>query len=114
MPRSTSASTMGSRATSSSSRRCSSRGSSRGCGDPTPLAVYLSLMIAYGVGNMANDAWYEQVVKRGWTSWRIPSVLQPGLTWMWGLLIVAGAAIFFTAFQPRRDHAATHRPSSET
>ena len=81
---------------------------------PTPLAVYLSLMIAYGVGNMANDAWYEQVVKRGWTSWRIPSVLQPGLTWMWGLLIVAGAAIFFTAFQPRRDHAATHRASSET
>jgi hypothetical protein len=75
---------------------------------PIPLAAYLSLMIAYGVGNMANDAWYEQVVKRGWIDWRIPSVLEPSLTWMSGLVIVAGATIFFTALQPRRDHAATH------
>ena len=77
-------------------------------GRPIPLAAYLSLMIAYGVGNMANDGWYEQVVKRGWLNWRIPGVLQPSLTWMWGLVIVAGAMIFFTALQPRRDHAATH------
>jgi hypothetical protein len=79
---------------------------------PTLLAVYLSLMIAYGVANMANDAWYEQVVKRGWTGWRLPSVLQPSLTWMWGLVIVVGAAIFFTALQPRSDQAATHPVSS--
>jgi hypothetical protein len=79
---------------------------------PTPLALYLSLMIAYGVGNMANDDWYEQVVKRGWTDWRIPDVLEPRPTWMWGLIILAGATIFFTALQPRRDHSATHRPSS--
>jgi hypothetical protein len=79
---------------------------------PTALAAYLSLMIPYGVGNMANDGWNEQVVKRGWTGWKIPSVLQPGITWMWGLVIVAGVAIFFTAFQPRRDQAATHSLSS--
>lgn len=81
---------------------------------PTALAAYLSLMIPYGIGNMANDGWYEQVVKRGWTDWKIPSVLQPGLTWMWGLVIVTGAAIFFTAFQQRRDHAATHRVNADT
>jgi hypothetical protein len=75
---------------------------------PTALAAYLSLMIPYGIGNMANDGWNEQIVKRGWTDWKIPSVLQPGVTWMWGLVIVAGAAIFFTAFQPRRDQAETH------
>jgi hypothetical protein len=69
-------------------------------------------MIAYGIGNMANDAWYEQLVKRGWLDWRIPSVLQPSLTWMWGVVIAVGAAIFFTALQPRRDHAGTHRSSS--
>jgi hypothetical protein len=77
---------------------------------PTPLAVYLSLLIAYGLGNIANDAWKEQVVKRGWTSWEIPSVLRPGFTWMWGLILVAGLAIFFTAFQPRHDDAANHPP----
>jgi hypothetical protein len=81
---------------------------------PTALAAYLSLMIPYGIGNMLNDGWNEQIVKRGWTNWKVPGVLQPGLTWMWGLVIVAGAAIFFTAFKQRRDHAATHRVSPET
>jgi hypothetical protein len=81
---------------------------------PLALALYLSLMIPYGVGNMANDAWYEQIVKRGWIHWRIPGVLEPRPTWMWGLIVVAGAAIFFTAFQQRRDHAETHRASPET
>jgi hypothetical protein len=81
---------------------------------PTALAAYLSLMIPYGIGNMLNDGWNEQIVKRGWTDWKIPSVLQPGITWMWGLVIVAGAAIFFTAFQPRRHNAATHRMTGET
>ena len=61
---------------------------------PTPLAVYLSLMIAYGIGNMANDAWYEQLVKRGWLDWRIPGVMRPDLTWMWGLVILVGVAIY--------------------
>jgi hypothetical protein len=79
---------------------------------PTLLAVYLSLMIAYGVGNMANDAWYEQVVKRGWVSSRIPDVLQPRPSWMWGLVIVAGALIFFTSLRPRVDETAAHRTSS--
>ena len=31
-------------------------------------AAYLALMLAYGFGNVANDFWLEQVVKRGWTS----------------------------------------------
>jgi hypothetical protein len=79
---------------------------------PIPLAVYLSLMIAYGLGNMANDAWYEQLVKRGWIDWRIPGVMRPSLTWMWLFVIAVGLAVFFTALKPRRDHAATHRQSS--
>jgi hypothetical protein len=66
---------------------------------PNLLAAYLSLMIPYGVGNMLNDGWNEQIVKRGWTSWKIPGVLQPGPTWMWGVVLVAGAAIFFAAFR---------------
>jgi hypothetical protein len=79
---------------------------------PITLAAYLSLMIAYGVGNMANDAWYEQLVKRGWIDWRIPGVTRPSLTWMWLLVIAVGLAVFFTALKPRRDHVATHRQTS--
>jgi hypothetical protein len=76
----------------------------------TTLAVYLSLLIAYGIGNIANDAWYEQVVKRGWTDWAIPNVIRPGLTWMWGLVILIGTAIFFTLDRTGRGPAARVPP----
>ena len=36
-------------------------------------------MAVYGIANIANDAWFEQVVKRGWTDWAIPNVLRPDL-----------------------------------
>ena len=61
----------------------------------TPLVrAYLALMFAYGVGNILNDGWGEQVVARGWTSWSFPSVLEPGATWPWGVLLVAAAALW--------------------
>ena len=56
------------------------------------LAVYLALMAAYGLGNLANDFWTEQIWKRGWTNWQFPDVLQPSLSVGWGL-IVLGAAL---------------------
>jgi len=61
----------------------------------TALAAYLSVMIGYGLGNIANDIWIEQVVKRRWTSWEIPGVTRPGLNWLWGLIVIVSAAIFF-------------------
>lgn len=44
------------------------------------LTFTLALMTVYGLGILANDAWGEQVVKRGWTSVKIPSVLFPAAT----------------------------------
>ena len=32
------------------------------------VAVEIFLTCSYGFGNLANDFWLEQVVKRGWTS----------------------------------------------
>ncbi|MGN6798443.1 MAG: hypothetical protein ACTHKS_09855 [Gaiellaceae bacterium] len=57
------------------------------------LAVYLSLMAAYGIGNMANDFWTEQIWKRGWTNWQFPSLLQPAFSLGWGLLLLGAALI---------------------
>jgi hypothetical protein len=65
------------------------------------LAAYLSLMIPYGIGNMANDGWNEQIVERGWVSWQVPDMLRPGLNWAWGVTILAAAAIYL-ALDPRR------------
>jgi hypothetical protein len=68
----------------------------------TALAAYLSLLIAYGLGNMANDAWLEQVVKRDWTHWEIPGMTRPHLTWIWGVTILVAAAIFLRLDRDRR------------
>jgi len=63
------------------------------------LAAYLALMIPYGVGNMANDGWNEQIVERGWASWQIPDMLRPGVNWAWGLAILVAVAIYLSSFR---------------
>ena len=80
----------------------------------TALALWLSGLLAYGAGNFANDAWGEQVVKRGWTDWRLPSVVRPDANWLWLIVLVVTAVIFFTALRPRRNQAETHRVTTET
>ena len=34
-------------------------------------------LLAYGAVNLAQDAWNEQLVKRGMVDWKIPSALEP-------------------------------------
>jgi hypothetical protein len=58
------------------------------------LAAYLALVFCYGIGNIANDFWIEQVVKRGWTTWEIPNVLQPRLTIAWSLIVIAAVVLW--------------------
>ncbi len=52
---------------------------------------YVALMLAYGGVNFAQDAWNEQVVKRGWTDEPIPSALLPGVRPIWGVVIALAA-----------------------
>jgi hypothetical protein len=56
----------------------------------TAAWLYVSLAFAYGGVNMAQDFWNEQLVKRGWLDWKIPSALQPDLAPIW--LVVLGLA----------------------
>jgi len=58
------------------------------------LAAYLALMFSYGAGNIANDFWLEQIVKRGWTSWQIPNVLEPRATVAWGVIVLAATLLW--------------------
>ncbi len=58
------------------------------------VGAYVALMACYAVGNIANDFWIEQVVKRGWTNWQLPDVLRPKLTIAWGLIVLGAAAIY--------------------
>ena len=73
--------------------------------DVRPLRIatglYVGLALAYGLANVANDAWYEQLGKRGTVNWRIPSVLNPKPSVPW-LLIVLAALVFAAAIlRPR-------------
>jgi hypothetical protein len=65
------------------------------------LGGYLGLLLAYGVMVSANDGWNEQIVKRGWTSHGLPSVLNPALNIGWAILIAAAVVLYLTAFRVR-------------
>ena len=61
---------------------------------PRMLDAYLALMLAYGVGNLVNDDWLEQVVKRGWTSHEVPSILTPAANWGWAAVLVGAFVVW--------------------
>ena len=54
---------------------------------------YLTLMLAYGVTNAVQDFWLEQVEKRGWVAWGLPSVVRPRLTFAWAVIVLAALAV---------------------
>jgi len=64
-------------------------------------SAYVSLMLAYGLANAIQDAWGEQVVKRGWTSASIPSLIRPDLSLWWALIVASAAVTWFVWFRPR-------------
>ena len=66
------------------------------------LAAYLSLMLAYGLGNAVQDGWNEQLWKRGTVDRHLESVLRPELSVGWVLLLVGAAAIYALWFRPTR------------
>jgi hypothetical protein len=63
-----------------------------------PTAALLSLMLAYGVGQISNDFWIEQVVKRHWTDWEIPDTTRPSVSVAWGVIVLAAIAIYVLWF----------------
>lgn len=65
------------------------------------LGGYLALLLGYGLMVAANDFWHEQIVKRGTTSFSLPDVITPGLTWGWAILLAGAAVAYVTAFRVR-------------
>jgi hypothetical protein len=66
------------------------------------LAAYLSLMLAYGIGNAVQDAWNEQLWKRGSVDYHIESVLRPELSIGWLAIVVGAIATYSLWFRPVR------------
>jgi hypothetical protein len=59
------------------------------------LAAYLSVLLVYGLWVALADGWHEQIVKRGWTSWRVPNVLHPSVAWAWLVLLAVALLVWF-------------------
>jgi hypothetical protein len=57
------------------------------------LAVYLSLMLVYGLANVVNDAWLEQLYKRGWVGFKLPDVTVPEPNAGWLAVLLLSAAL---------------------
>ena len=62
----------------------------RGATASVTVAV-TSLAFAYGIVNCVQDAWNEQLVKRGTIDWKIPSAILPSLSWIWLVILVLAA-----------------------
>jgi WD40-like Beta Propeller Repeat len=63
------------------------------------VGVYLSILVLYGLANVANDFWLEQVVKRGATQWEFPSMVVPSPTLKWLILLVLATVLYAFVFR---------------
>ena len=57
----------------------------------TPM---VALLVAYGLGNIVNDGFEEQIVERGWAHSDFPSVLQPAANWGWAAVLAVAVVIW--------------------
>jgi hypothetical protein len=57
------------------------------------VLVLLALAFVYGLAVEWRDFWFEQVVKREWTSWTPPQVLTPSLSVSWAMLVLLAILI---------------------
>lgn len=76
------------------------------------LRAHLALMFAYGLTNLVQDAWLEQLVKRGWIDWEIPSALRPAASAIWASIIALAAAGYLSHAALRRHALRTRERTS--
>ena len=68
----------------------------------TATSWVLALLLVYGVANLIQDDWHEQVVKRGWTDHMYGTVTKPALSVPWLLIVAAGVAVELLWFRRER------------
>jgi hypothetical protein len=57
------------------------------------VGFVLGLAFVYGLAVEWRDFWFEQVVKRDWTSWAPPQVLTPRLSVAWAVLLLLAVGV---------------------
>lgn len=72
------------------------------------LTPYVALVFVYGVVNLAEDFWNEQIVSRGWAHWRLPGALVPGAEPVWLVMLALAAVV--TVLLRHADPSARRHP----
>lgn len=57
------------------------------------VMAVLGLAFVYGLAVEWRDFWFEQIVKRDWTSWKPPQVLTPSLSVHWAVLLLLAVLV---------------------
>ncbi|MCC6792238.1 MAG: hypothetical protein IT336_11145 [Thermomicrobiales bacterium] len=71
------------------------------------LSWYVAFMFVYGVANMLQDLWGEQVIKRDWSSNTIPNLLRPEIRPAWAAIALGVIAVWLLVFaRPALDRPA--------
>ena len=73
------------------------------------VGAYLALLGVYGLANVVNDFWLEQIVKRGATRWEFPSMVAPALSFNWLILLVVAAGVYVSFLRGLRPGNAVAR-----
>jgi hypothetical protein len=68
--------------------------------------AYLGTMLSYGGVNVVQDAWNEQLVKRGWTDSAIPSALLPGVKPIWGVVVAFAVVATVVLLREEKSYSA--------
>lgn len=71
-------------------------------GEGTALGIYVAVLLTYGSANALQDAWNEQLVKRGTSNSQLPSVIRPDLSPAWLGIVLGAVVIYFVLFRVGR------------
>jgi hypothetical protein len=65
----------------------------------TAFALYVSLMLSYGLALALQDGWNEQLVKRGAVAAKLPDVIRPSLSPAWAGILAGAVAFYILLFR---------------
>jgi hypothetical protein len=66
---------------------------------PNRVPLLLAALLAYGVADIVNDEWLEQIAERGWTSWAVPASIEPAANVTWLAVLVATPLVWALWFR---------------
>ena len=70
----------------------------------TVFIALVGSLAAYGAMNFVQDTWHEQLVKRGWLAWDLPSALVPRAHWIWLVTIAFAGGATLVLLRERRGY----------